>query len=54
MRRRASDELEKSLRTWRPKPLDVEKLKEEMGDALSCWAAICAEVQILTRTKSST
>ena len=42
----ASDELKKSLRTWCPKPLDVEKLKEEMGDALSYWAAICAEYNL--------
>lgn len=42
----ASDELKKSLRTWCPKPLDREKLKEEMGDILSYWAAICAEYKL--------
>lgn len=42
----ASDELKKSLRTWCPKPLNVEKLKEEMGDALSYWAAVCAEYNL--------
>jgi NTP pyrophosphatase (non-canonical NTP hydrolase) len=41
-----SDELKKSLRTWCPKPLNVEKLKEEMGDCLSYWAAICAEYNL--------
>lgn len=42
----ASDELKKSLRTWCPKPLNVDKLKEEMGDALSYWAAVCAEYSL--------
>lgn len=41
-----SDELKKSLRTWNPKPLDLEKLKEELGDVLSYWAAICAKYQL--------
>lgn len=42
----ASDEMKKSLRTWCPKSLDVEKLKTELGDALSYWAAICAEYNL--------
>jgi NTP pyrophosphatase (non-canonical NTP hydrolase) len=39
----ASDEIKKSLRTWNPKPLDETKLKLELGDVLSYWAAIVAE-----------
>jgi NTP pyrophosphatase (non-canonical NTP hydrolase) len=42
----ASDEIKKSLRVWCPKPLDLDKLKEEMGDALSYWAAVCAEYNL--------